>query len=117
GELLAGSLADVGAMASPLLGLNAPLGHYFVAGNHEEIRNPAAHLRAARDAGLRLLNNEKVDVDGMQIIGVHHYEAAHAGRLNAVLEKAAIDRERASVLLVHAPDQLAVAERAGISLQ
>jgi predicted MPP superfamily phosphohydrolase len=37
--------------------------------------------------------------------------------LTAVLENAAIDREQASVLIVHAPDQLAVAERAGISLQ
>ena len=117
GDLYDGSFADLDALASPFRGLNAPLGHYFVAGNHEEIRNPAAHLRAARDAGLQLLNNEKIDVDGMQIIGVHHYEAAHAGRLNAVLEKAAIDRKRASVLLVHAPDQLAIAERAGISLQ
>jgi uncharacterized protein len=117
GDLYDGSFADLDALASPLRGLNAPLGNYFVAGNHEEMRNPAGHLMAAKNAGLRLLNNEKVDVDGMQIIGVHHHDAAHPERLNAVLANAAIDRERPSVLLVHAPDQLAVAERAGISLQ
>jgi len=48
---------------------------------------------------------------------VHYHEASHPERLNAVLKKASIDREQASVLLVHAPDQLAVAEQAGISLQ
>ena len=117
GDLYDGSYADLDALASPLRGLNAPLGNYFVAGNHEEMRNSGAHLQAAKDAGLRLLNNEKVIVDGMQIIGVHYHEASHPERLNAVLEKALIDREQASVLLVHAPDQLAVAERAGISLQ
>jgi uncharacterized protein len=117
GDLYDGSHADLNALAGPLRSLNAPLGGYFVAGNHEEIRNPKAHLDAAESAGLRLLNNEKVVVEGMQIIGVHHHAAAHPERLNAVLESAGIDREQASVLIVHAPDQLAVAERAGISLQ
>jgi uncharacterized protein len=117
GDLYDGSHADLDALASPLRGLNAPLGNFFVAGNHEEIRDPGAHLEAARNAGLRLLNNEKVLVEGMQIIGVHHRDAAHPERLTAVLESAAIDRAQASVLIVHAPDQLEVAARAGISLQ
>jgi uncharacterized protein len=117
GDLYDGSFADLNALAGPLRGLNTPLGNYFVAGNHEEMRDSGAHLQAAKDAGLRLLNNEKVVVDGMQIIGVHYHEASHPERLNAVLKKASIDREQASVLLVHAPDQLAVAEQAGISLQ
>ena len=117
GDLYDGSFADLDALASPLRGLNAPLGNYFVAGNHEEIRDPGAHLQAAKNAGLRLLNNEKVVVDGMQIIGMHYHEASHPERLNTALGKLAIDRQQASVLLVHAPDQLAVAEKAGISLQ
>ncbi|HEY1424061.1 MAG TPA: metallophosphoesterase [Candidatus Acidoferrum sp.] len=117
GDLYDGSFADLDALASPLRGLNAPLGNYFVAGNHEEIRDPGAHLEAAKNAGLRLLNNEKVMVDGMQIIGMHYHEASHPERLNTALGKLAIDRQQASVLLVHAPDQLAVAEKAGISLQ
>jgi len=117
GDLYDGGYADLDTLASPLRGLNAPLGNYFVAGNHEEIRDPSAHLQAARKAGLRLLNNEKVIVDGMQIIGVHHRDAAHPERLNAVLKDVAIDLDHPSLLLVHAPDQLAVAEQAGISLQ
>jgi uncharacterized protein len=117
GDLYDGGYADLDALAGPLRGLNAPLGNFFVAGNHEELRNPSAHLQAVKNAGLRILNNEKVVVEGMQIIGVHHRDAAHAGRLNAVLKNVAIDRAQASVLLVHAPDQLAIAEEAGISLQ
>ncbi len=117
GDLYDGAYADLDALAGPLRGLNAPLGNYFVAGNHEEIRNRAEHLAAAQNAGLRLLNNEKVVVDGVQIIGVHHYESAHPLRLHAVLESVDINREQPSVLLVHTPDQLEVAERAGISLQ
>jgi predicted MPP superfamily phosphohydrolase len=117
GDLYDGAFADLDELAGPLRSLNAPLGHYFVAGNHDEMRNQNGHLRAAENAGLRLLNNEKVIVDGLQIVGVHYHDAAHPERLGKILERAAIDRAQPSVLIVHAPDQLAVAEQAGISLQ
>src|SRR5215831_11470217 len=117
GDLYDGAFADLDELAGPLRSLNAPFGNYFVAGNHDEMRNPNGHLQAAQNAGLRLLNNEKIIVDGLQIVGVHHYDAARPERLSKVLERASIDRALPSVLLVHAPDQLAVAEKAGISLQ
>src|SRR5215467_8332486 len=104
GDLYDGGFADLDALAGPLRALNAPLGHFFVAGNHEEIRNRAEHLTAAEKAGLRLLNNEKVVVDGVQIIGVHHYESSHPSRLHSVLASAATNPEQPSVLLVHTPD-------------
>lgn len=117
GDLYDGTFADLDELAGPLRSLNAPLGNYFVAGNHEEMHNQHGHLRAVENAGLRLLNNEKIMVDGLQIVGVHHYDAARPERLSKILEHANIDRAQPSVLLVHAPDQLAVAEKAGISLQ
>jgi uncharacterized protein len=117
GDLYDGAFANLDELAGPLRSLNAPLGNYFVAGNHEEMHNHQGHLQAAADAGLRLLNNEKIIVDGLQIVGVHHYDAARPERLSKVLERAEIDRSQPSVLLVHAPDQIAVAEKAGISLQ
>jgi hypothetical protein len=117
GDLYDGAFADLDELAGPLRSLNAPLGNFFVAGNHEEMHNSHGHLRAVENAGLRLLNNEKVIVDGLQIVGVHHHDAARPERLSKVLEHAAIDRAQPSVLIVHAPDQLAVAEQAGISLQ
>jgi uncharacterized protein len=117
GDLYDGAFADLDELAGPLRSLNAPLGNYFVAGNHEEMHNHHGHLRAVENAGLRLLNNEKIIVDGLQIVGVHHHDAALPERLSKVLENAEIDRAQPSVLIVHAPDQLAVAEQAGISLQ
>jgi uncharacterized protein len=117
GDLYDGAFADLDELAGPLRSLNAPLGNYFVAGNHEEMHNHHGHLRAVENAGLRLLNNEKIIVDGLQIVGVHHHDAARPERLSKVLENAQIDRAQPSVLIVHAPDQLAVAEQAGISLQ
>jgi hypothetical protein len=63
------------------------------------------------------MSNEKVEVDGLQIIGVPYSHASHDGHLSSVLQEIGVDQERASILLTHAPDRPHVAEAAGISLQ
>src|SRR5260370_26065480 len=64
-----------------------------------------------------ILSNEKIIVDGRQMVGVHYRDAVPGPRFQSFLKQAALDRERASVLLVHEPRHLLVAEEAGISLQ
>jgi len=44
--------------------LAAPGGVYFVAGNHERFGDDSKYLRALAAAGVRVLDNEKVEVDG-----------------------------------------------------
>jgi predicted MPP superfamily phosphohydrolase len=108
---------DATHAASPLKGLNPPLGTFFVEGNHEEFRDPARFLDAVRASGVRVLENEKAEIDGLQIVGVPYKHATHATHFSSVLEAIGLDRERASVLLTHAPDHVAVAEAAGFGLQ
>jgi uncharacterized protein len=64
-----------------------------------------------------VLNNEKVEVDGLQIAGVPYRNAWQPKTLAAVLHALHLDRSRASILLTHAPDHPQVAEAAGIDLQ
>jgi predicted MPP superfamily phosphohydrolase len=117
GDLYDGTAIDAGRAAEPLCGLKAPLGVYFVAGNHEQFGDDTKYLRAISDAGVRVLNNEKVDADGLQIVGVPYRQATHDEHFRSVLEGIGVDRKRASVLLTHAPDRPRIAEEAGISLQ
>jgi predicted MPP superfamily phosphohydrolase len=117
GDLYDGTAVDAKRAAAPLKELQSPLGTFFVEGNHEEFRDPAKYLEAVRASGVRVLNNEKAEVDGLQVIGVPYRHATHAGHFRSVLESIGIDRQRASVLLTHAPDHVAVAEAAGIGLQ
>lgn len=117
GDMYDGTAADIGALAEPLSALSAPLGAFFVTGNHEEFTSRAKYLQAISKTGVRVLNNEKVELDGLQIVGVHYRETIDPGRFRAILQGASISRERASVLLVHAPHRLPIAEEAGISLQ
>ena len=93
------------------------LGAFYIAGNHEEFYSHAEYLSALSRAGVRVLNNEKIELDGLQLVGVHYRDAIEPENYRSLLRRAALDRTRASVLLLHAPVKLAVAEEEGISLQ
>src|SRR5271166_4300207 len=79
GDLYDGTAIDAHRAAEPLSGLVAPQGVYFVAGNHEQFGDDSKYLHAIAAAGVRVLSNEKVEVDGLQIIGVPYRNAAHDG--------------------------------------
>ncbi len=117
GDLYDGTAIDAGRAAEPLNELTAPQGVYFVAGNHEQFGDDTKYLRAIAAAGVRVLSNEKVEVDGLQIIGVPYRNATQGGHLASALHGVDLDRDRASILLTHAPDHPEVAEAAGVSLQ
>ena len=117
GDLYDGTAIDAGRAAEPLNKLTAPHGVYFIAGNHEQFGDDSKYLQAITAAGVRVLSNEKVDVDGLQIIGVPYRNAVRGGQLASVLQDVRVDRDRASILLTHAPDHPEIAEAAGVSLQ
>jgi hypothetical protein len=117
GDLYDGTAIDAGRAAEPLSKLTAPHGVYFVAGNHEQFGDDSKYLNAVAAAGVRVLSNEKVEVDGLQIIGVPYNNATRDAHLASVLHGVRLDRGRASILLTHAPDYPEVAEAAGVSLQ
>src|ERR1035441_3556649 len=74
-------------------------------------------MSAIAAAGVRVLTNEKVEADGLQIVGVPFRNATQHAHLASVLNSVSIDRDRARILLTHAPDRPEIAEAAGISLQ
>jgi len=117
GDLFDGTRVDPGAALAPWKAFSAPLGAYFVTGNHEEFGDPAKYVQAITATGIRVLNDEKVTLDGLQIVGVHDGALTNADRLRSVLAAANLDRDRASILLAHTPNRLPIAEQAGISLQ
>jgi len=117
GDLFDGTKADLNRLAAPWKQLSPRFGSYFVTGNHEEFSDSAKYLEAIRGSGVRVLQNEKVNVDGLQIVGVPYGDAGNAERLRSVLEAAELDRGSASVLLAHVPHRLRIAEQEGISLQ
>jgi predicted MPP superfamily phosphohydrolase len=117
GDLYDGTPADLVLLAAPLRSLKPPLGTFFVEGNHEEFTDHAKYLQAVAGAGVRVLNNERVELDGLQILGVTYRDATHGEHFRKTLRNTGFDRSRASILLTHAPDRIQVSAQEGISLQ
>jgi uncharacterized protein len=117
GDLFDGTPANLERVVEPWVQLAPPLGAFFVAGNHEEFTGHSKYLDAVRASGIRVLDNEKISLDGLDVVGVHHGVLIHSETFRSILRKASLDPKRPSILLAHAPDQLQIAEEEGISLQ
>ena len=117
GDWYDGTPADLARLAEPLRTLKPPLGTFFVEGNHEEFSDHTKYLKALAAAGVRVLNNEKAIVDGLQILGVTYRDATHGEHFRKILRSTGLDSARPSILLTHAPDRIQVSAEEGISLQ
>lgn len=117
GDLYDGTAVDLAPLAKPWSDFSAPLGSYFVTGNHEQFSSPTKYLDAVRQSGIRVLQNEKILLDGLQIVGVDYRDSTNVERFRSILRQVNLDRNVASILLVHNPNRLPVAAEAGISLQ
>ena len=81
-------------------------------------RRQRRYLNAVAAAGVRVLRNEKVDLAGLQLVGVPYNQASNNGSLASVLRRVPLDRDRATASFsTHAPDHPDIAEAAGFSLQ
>jgi uncharacterized protein len=117
GDLFDGTKVDARRLVSPWKQLRPKFGSYFVTGNHEEFSDPRKYLEAIEGSGIHVLRSEKVNLDGLQVVGVPYHDTGDAKHFESILENAELDRERASVLLAHVPHKLPIAEKQGISLQ
>jgi predicted MPP superfamily phosphohydrolase len=117
GDLFDGTRADPNSLASPLFSLCPPFGTFFIGGNHEEFGGASHYEEALLKAGIRVLHNQRVVVEGLQIIGVPYGHSTYPLQLRAFLEGLNLKDGPASILLNHVPNRLPVAEHAGVTLQ
>ncbi len=117
GDLFDGQATDLDKAIEPFSGVSAPYGVYFITGNHEEFSDNTPYLVAVQRAGIRILYNEKVEIDGLQIVGVDYRDSRGRAKCKALLKGMGIDRHKPSILLRHAPVDVDVARDEGITLQ
>ncbi|MFI9492684.1 metallophosphoesterase [Streptomyces halstedii] len=118
GDLVDGTVADLGTAAEPLAGLEARHGSYFVTGNHEYFSGAAEWVDHVRELGLRPLENARVEIAGFDLAGVNDVAGESEGQgpdFAAALGDR--DRGRASVLLAHQPIVIDDAVAHGVDLQ
>lgn len=117
GDVYDGSKADPARLAAPLFKLTPPMGMYFCGGNHEDFGDPAEYSATLTQGGIRVLHNERVTVDGLQIIGVSYADSTLPAHLHSFLDSLHLTSGGASILLNHVPHRLPIVERSGVSLQ
>ncbi|XIE81932.1 metallophosphoesterase [Streptomyces sp. SBR177] len=119
GDLVDGSVADLGPAAEPLAGLRSRDGAFFVTGNHEYFSGADAWVDHVRELGLRPLRNARVEIGaGFDLAGVDDVAGEREGQ-GPDFGKALGDRDRArtAVLLAHQPIVIDDAVRHGVDLQ
>ncbi|MFJ3701107.1 MULTISPECIES: metallophosphoesterase [unclassified Streptomyces] len=118
GDLVDGSVADLGSAAEPLADLEARHGSYFVTGNHEYFSGAAQWVDHVRELGLHPLENARVEIAGFDLAGVNDVAGESEGQgpdfARALGDR---DRSRASVLLAHQPVVIDDAVEYGVGLQ
>jgi predicted MPP superfamily phosphohydrolase len=117
GDMFDGALVDLDACVAPWGTIKAPMGSFFVTGNHDEFADSAKIMETLRRAGIRVLDNEKVTLQGLQIVGVNDGVAQDDREFRGILARSRVDRNRPSVLLSHQPSHLSIPNEFGISLQ
>ncbi|MGW4044714.1 metallophosphoesterase [Streptomyces sp. NPDC004721] len=118
GDLVDGSVKDLGPAAAPLAGLRARHGAYFVTGNHEYFSGAEQWVEEVRRLGLHPLENARTELPAFDLAGVNDVRGESEGQ-GPDFERALGDRDtaRACVLLAHQPVQIHEAVRHGVDLQ
>ncbi|MFD9097119.1 metallophosphoesterase [Streptomyces collinus] len=118
GDLVDGSVKDLGPAAAPLAGLTARHGAYFVTGNHEYFSGAEQWVAEVRTLGLHPLENARTELPHFDLAGVNDLQGESEGQGpdfgRALGDR---DRARACVLLAHQPVQIHEAVRYGVDLQ
>lgn len=123
GDLVDGTVEELGAFVAPLSRLASRHGTFFVTGNHDYYSGVGPWVAELERLGVNVLRNRWVrigDAGGsFDLAGVDDWGVRERAQGGYDLAKAIAGREvdRPSVLLAHQPTNLDAVSRAGISLQ
>ena len=118
GDLVDGSVTELGRFATPLAEIESRRGAYFVTGNHEYYSGFEPWIEEVTRLGVRPLRNERVELAGLDLAGVNDLGGDQFGD-PADFGKALGDRDtsRPVVLMAHQPLAARQAAPFGVDLQ
>ena len=124
GDLVDGTVAELGEAAEPLRDLRSRHGSFFVTGNHEYYSGVEQWVAEVDRLGLRVLQNERQEIRArggvLDLAGVNDLAGTGTGVAAGPDFEAALgdrDLSRPVVLLAHQPVQVHDAARHGVDLQ
>ena len=122
GDLVDGSVSEIGENVAPLINLEAKEGVFFVTGNHEYYSGADQWLEFLPSLNIRCLRNERVQISrgasSLDLAGIDDSDADKFGH-GADLPRALSGRDTSNpvVLLAHRPRAFPQAKEHGVDLQ
>lgn len=117
GDLFDGMAADNDQLVAPFAKLDPSLGTFFITGNHEEFDGNEKYPATVERVNMQVLDNEKKEIDGLQLIGVDYRDTTDESSYQKILANLSLQKDQPSVLLKHSPSYAADSAAAGIDLQ
>jgi predicted MPP superfamily phosphohydrolase len=121
GDMVDGSVEELGDEAAPLRGLRSRDGGFFVTGNHEYFSGADEWVAEVRRLGLRPLRNERLEIRGLDLAGVDDITGDVRGGTGSGMDlgKALGDRDPSKpvILLAHQPVVAREAAKYKVDLQ
>lgn len=109
GDLFDGMDGNLDPFIKPLSELKATHGVYFVTGNHEGYLNLKEPLSILKKTPITVLDDEIVDINGLQLVGVSYPLYNHGNGKKgkkAIFESADYNPEKPTILMHHTPTNI-----------
>lgn len=118
GDLFDGMDGQLIHLVDSLNDVKAPNGIYFVTGNHETYLGVERAAESLGETSVKILNNETVEIDGVQIVGISYPQRGERENFSDKIKKVAnLDYQKPNILLYHNPNSASMAKDLGIDLQ
>lgn len=97
--------------------ISAPLGVYYSFGNHDMILGKDRVKELLAHSGIRVLDDELISEQGLQIIGLSCYYEGKIDVKSKLVDEIGLNTAQPSILLYHEPKDVKVIKDLGINLQ
>ncbi len=103
GDFFDGPPIDPHLVTKPFQKLTTRIPTYFVSGNHEEYGDTIGFLRSLQSAGFHIINDKRVELDGLQIVGLDFVTTRTPEATEMVMMHLMVNHNLPTIVLKHIP--------------
>lgn len=103
GDYFDGPPIDAQLVTTPFKPITSRVPAYFVSGNHEEYGDTIGFLRSLELAGFQVINDKRIEIDGLQIVGLDFVTTRTPEATAMVMMHLQINHDLPTIVMKHVP--------------